>query len=258
MNTFYFFDQDPRYLALGTLLKEEGYTVLTPPENIPKEPLFYLFPLGQKEKEVLEILEKTEKGSFALVGKETPTLLSFAKEKGIFLKGALQDEIYLFRNAVATAEGVLKNVIEKCNKTLDELTVLIYGYGNCGNAIARLLWLCGCEVFVTSRERGRKKAEKDGFNIHWPQENSLSMFDAVVNTVPDPVFTDSLLLSMQEDSHFFQVATGLSGIDPNILSSHGIHFHPLPRLPGLYAPQSEAHALYDLIFRTEKAGRSKK
>ncbi len=250
MNTFYLLDRDPRYLILGEMLEEEGNRVLFYPEEIPPEPLFYLFPLGLGEEAVQNVLSTAKEGSFALVGKTTPALHLFAKEKKITLRGALEDEIYLFQNAKATAEGVLKNVIETMDRTLDELTLLVYGFGNCGSAIARLLWLAGCEIFVCSRERGNKAAEKEGFNIYSAENLGLGMFDGVINTVPTPIFSDSLLFTMAEDSHFFQVATGLSGIDPEKLESRKIHFHPLPRLPGLYAPRSEALGLYDLITRS--------
>lgn len=251
MNTFYLGDQESRYLHLAEFLKEEGKEVSFFLEELPPKPLFYIFPFGIKENKILEILENAQKGSIALVGKKSPALTYFCEEKGILLYGALEDEIYLFRNARATAEGVLKHVIEHCPYTLDALTVLVYGYGNCGSQIARLLWLSGCEVFVTSRERGMKEAEKDGFNIYSAEKLGLAMFDVVVNTVPEPIFSESLLSTMREDAFFFQVATGLSGIKQETITALGAAFLPLPRLPGLYAPKSEAMALLDLIFRIE-------
>lgn len=256
MKHFYLLDEDPRYRLLGDMLWDAGYRVSFSLEK-EEEAAFYFFSLGAGEEKIRPVLEDAKKGSFAFIGKNIPTLSPLAKEKNIVLCPALEDEIYLLKNAKATAEGVLKHVIESCPRTLSELTVLVYGFGNCGSEIARLLWLCGCEVFITSRERGSRAATKEGFNVFPAEKKGLSMFDAVINTVPDPIFSPSLLETLGAGSHFFQVASGLSGIDPDSLSSRGVLFHPLPRLPGRYAPLSEAQALYDLISRTMETNRSK-
>ena len=247
MKHIYILDSDPRYHLLAKRLEDEGHEVSFRLKK-EDEPAIYLFSLGAKDENILPVLNEIKEGSLVLVGKSTPRLCEAAKEKGIALCPALEDEIYLLQNAKATAEGVLKHVIECCPAVLSDLTVLVYGFGHCGSEIARLLWLCGCEVFVTSRERGCKAAQAEGFNVYPAATLGLSMFDGVINTVPDAIFSPALLDTLREDAHFFQVASGLSGIDGEYLAGRNVFFHPLPRLPGRYAPKSEAEALYNLIF----------
>ena len=77
----------------------------------------------------------------------------------------------------------------------------------------------------------------------------MGMFDAIVNTVPAPIFTDAFLDGFSPEAHLFQVATGLSGATAEAFSARRIHFHPLPGLPGLCAPQNEADAIYRILKR---------
>ena len=76
------------------------------------------------------------------------------------------------------------------------------------------------------------------------------MFDGVINTVPEPIFTHEMLSTMRCGSSFFQIASGTSGIDPKKAEEMGFHFVPLHGLPGKYAPASEADAIRRVVEET--------
>lgn len=238
---------DLRFSFLGKHAAEKGFHLIEYTHTPPAEQGIFLFPFGMTEQELLRALEAVPAGSLVFTGKTTPLLKAAASEKGILATGLLENEIYLLQNAVHTAEGALAEVISHTDRRLDQLCILVYGYGNCGSAIARLFWLCGAEIWVWSRERGQARAHQDGFNVFPAPEKGLGMFDAVINTVPDFVFSPDFLSTMGQDSFFFQIASGLSGIDAQMLQDRGIRFIPLHGLPGKYCPASEADALWDLI-----------
>ncbi len=248
--------RDPRFMHLAEKAASAGYEVFTYDKAPPEEKGVFFFPLGMGEKELLAALKTLPAHSLVFAGKGTEKVKRLAKEKKLSITFLLEEKRYLLKNAQHTAEGALAEIIAKTDRRLDELCLLVYGYGNCGRAIARLLWLCGCEVWVWSRERGQALAEQDGFNIFPAPIKGLGMFDGIVNTVPDPIFSSDFLSTMQKGSFFFQVASGDSGIDARQAESLCIRFTPLHGLPGKYAPASEADAIWDEVTRALSIKRS--
>ncbi len=260
LNTFYLLGKDARYDLVEKELSFLGARIFRSFETEQKEKAFFFLPMGMKENEILSLMEEAKPESIFLMAKMSPKIKEKANEKNLFCSALFDFEPYHRKNSIATAEGALAEIIQKTDRALSELCILIYGYGHCGKEIANLLWLCGCEVWIWSRERGQKKALADGFNLFDAPKHGFSMFDCVVNTVPDPIFSDSLLATLQEKSHFFQIASGNSGISEDILSRRGVCFHPLPSLPGKVSPASEADLILQIIkhLLKEEKERSKK
>ncbi len=247
MKTIYLQGVDPRLVLLGERALETGLRVYKKiPDKAEKEAVFVFDPT-EKTENILPVLEKAEKGSLFLLWRTDPEIFARAEEKKIRVKNILEDKTYLLKNARETAEGVLASVIVETDRVLSDQCILVYGYGNCGQEIAKLLWLLGCEVFIWSRERGCKKALDDGFNIYPAPTKGLFMFDGVVNTVPEQIFSPELLSTLRPNTHFFQVASGTSGISEKLLKNKGILYHDLHGLPGKFSPATDADALFDVL-----------
>ncbi|MBE6711920.1 MAG: hypothetical protein E7580_00205 [Ruminococcaceae bacterium] len=241
---------DQRFVHLAKRAKEEGFSVIRQDMDFTEEQGVFFLPFGAGTKDCINALSRIPAGSFVFLGKADDSVKQYAKQHALHLTGLLEDKGYLLQNSNHTAEGTLAEILEKTDRRLDQLCFLIYGYGNCGKAIARLLWLCGCEIWICSRARGQALARKDGFNVFPAPEKGLGMFDGVINTVPEPIFSRELLATMQQDSFFFQVASGFSGIDPKETEKLRIRFTPLHGLPGKYCPASEADAIWEVVERT--------
>ena len=246
MNPICIFGRDRRYELLEERLIREGYPILKGRLE-ESEPCTVILPFSFTEEKTLSLMNKMQPQSTVLLGNPTKAMDSLAKEKSLFLVPVLKDPSYRLRNALATAEGTLTQVIEKTDGLLSDLCILICGYGHCGSALARLFWLCGSEVWIHSREGSMKRASEDGFNLYPEWNAKAAMFDAVLNTVPDPIFPDPILRLLRSGSSFFQIASGLSGLSTEKMQDLGIDFHVLHGLPGQYAPASEAEALYRIL-----------
>ena len=260
MKRFFILGQDARFARLAEKLSQSGkvYRAIEAGSTAPgKNQNIIVFPFGQTESEIMDILSPLDEIHTVFVWQAGEKLENLCRKKGCRLFSCAADEAYRAANARATAEGAVASVLAKTDSLLAGECVLVCGYGNCGRELARLFWLCGCEVFVYSRARGRKAAEEDGFNtlstLETPQ---LAMFDFVLNTVPGPIFPVSVLENLREGSAFFQIASGTSGINAAFLKQRGVAYVPLPGLPAVFAPESEAEALAALI--TEKCGEVKK
>jgi len=244
MKHFFLLSDDPRFDALENRLSFYSFPVFRAlPNRLPEESVL-VFPLGAKEETVLSATENAPRGSIVAVGRKTNTLLSFCNDRGIGLVALLENEIYLHQNAAATAEGFLGECIRNTDVTLSDQTFLVIGYGNCGKAIAKLLYLCGGEVYIHSHSGSMAKAEADGFSVFPAFSKRLSMFDCIVNTVPAPIFDESFFSLCRRGTHFFQIASGLSGIDTDVPKKFGVIFHPLPALPAKYSPVTEGENLF--------------
>lgn len=255
MHCFYLLGSDRRYDLIAEQLERIGGNVLRSLESPPKNKALFFVPMGMGEDGILPLIDMALPDSVFLMAKATPKIKACAEKKGILPVALFDVEAYRKENSTATAEGTLAEIIRKTDRNLSELCILIYGYGNCGKAISDLLYLAGCEVWVWSRERGQKKALSDGFNLFPAPQKGLAMFDCVVNTVPDPIFPESLLSTLREGSHFFQIASGSSGISSDFLSERGVLFHPLPGLPGKISPASEADLIFQIIQTLSKERR---
>ena len=238
---------DARFACLARRAEESGLTTIQYTHKIPHEQGIFFFPLSFKESDCISALRSVPENSTVFFGKASENVKKSAAEKGIRLHCLLENEHYLSQNAVHTAEGTLAELIANTDRRLDELCLLVYGYGNCGRAIANLLWLCGVEVWVWSRARGQARALQDGFNLYPAPQKGLSMFDGVINTVPDPIFPKSFLSTLQKDSFFFQIASGSSGISPEVMEELGVRFFLLHGLPGKYCPASDGDALWEVV-----------
>ncbi len=244
MKHFFLLSEDPRFDALGDRLRFHGFPVSRSlPLRFPEESVV-VFPFNAKEDGVLSVIKNAPADSAVAVGRKTQKLQLCCEENGIKLIPLLENPAYLAQNAAATAEGLLGECIQRTHTVLTEETFLIIGYGNCGKAIAKLLYLCGAEVYVHSRQGSLKRAEADGFSVLPELSEKMKMFDCIVNTVPAPIFDEAFFARCRQGAHFFQIASGLSGIDPAVPKKFGVFFHPLPALPAKYSPVSEGDHLF--------------
>jgi len=238
---------DPRFLLVSEALRERGYPEIQNNDKSGKKRLSLFSPRADHE-EICKAIKDAAPGSIALVGRASTETKAFCQENKILLIPLLEDKRYLSENAIATAEGVLAEAVLKCDRILSQLCVLVCGYGNCGKEIARLLWLCGCEVWVYSRERGEKKAAEDGFNTVNSLKDGVAISDLVINTVEAPIFPPAVLDAFPSGCRLFQVATGFSGLCAEELSRRGVLFYPLPALPARCAPLSEADTILSILL----------
>ena len=247
MTRFYIYGSDARWDQLALFLAEKGEVLR---EGAPREKGDVLiFPFNIKEEEVLERILSAPEGTRLFLWRVTDAERSLAEKKGDALYALGEDRILRAQNALATAEGCLASVLSSRDRTLFGETVLVCGFGHCGSAIARLFWLCGCEVYVYSRAHGRQLAEAEGFNtLSTLHTRRAAMFSLVLNTVPAPIFPEEVLRQFSSGTDLYQIASGDSGVDEAFCREKGIRVIPLPALPARFSPRSEAELLEEIIL----------
>lgn len=152
----------------------------------------------------------------------------------------LLDELAIY-NAVPTAEGVLKVLIEDLPITIHGMSCAITGYGKVGKVLASVLKALGADVTVFAR----KECDfADAFtkNIKWKYFSELTAenqsFDALINTVPTKVLGATQLDKLNPECVLIEIASAPFGIDFQAAKERAFTVVKASSLPGKVAPKS--------------------
>ena len=149
----------------------------------------------------------------------------------------LKDPFYLAENAAITARCAMKLI----GKELDNLPVLVLGWGRIGKCLGKFLTEAGAEVTIAARKEADVAMVRalgyGGIFLH-EAAPLLPRFDALINTIPAMVLSDS---GRREDCVLLELASqpGMAGGD--IIDGRG--------LPGKYAPEESGRLIARTILR---------
>lgn len=183
----------------------------------------------------------------------------FSKEQVELLQGRdihfldfMEDDIVTEENAVATAEGVIAELVKQSPYNIEEAKIIVSGYGCCGKAVAARLKALGARVTVLARRREvRKEAKKDGFyavDFAFGPEEAMGAA-MLVNTVPAPVITRTIIRELPRDAYILDIASKPGGTDFECAKEYGIRADLVLGIPGKYAPKESAYILDRAVER---------
>ena len=177
--------------------------------------------------------------------------------RGIAAYDYFEREEFALRNAVPTAQGVLRIAMENIEFTLHGAHCAVTGYGRCARVLCAALRGIGAKVLVAVRsERDLAKAQADALEA--APLASLAEYaprlDILVNTVPARVVDEGVLRALRQDCLLIEIA---SGIDRAAAQTLGIRVIPAPSLPGKAAPKTAgdiiADTVHGILVRGEEA-----
>ncbi len=152
----------------------------------------------------------------------------------------LLDELAIY-NAVPTAEGVLKVLIEELPITIHGMRCAITGYGKVGKVLAGVLKALGADVTVFAR---KERDFADAFTKAVKQkhfsklETENQSFDVLINTVPTKVIDADVLDKLNADCVLIEIASAPFGIDFQAAKERAMTVIKASSLPGKVAPKS--------------------
>ena len=206
-----------------------------------------------EQKRLNDILNKNmTNGTLVLGGCFSAEQVELLKRRDIHYLDFMEDEIVTEENAVATAEGVIAELVNHSPYNIDEAKIIVTGYGCCGKAIAQRLKALGARVTVLARRREvRKEAKKDGFyavDFAFGPEEAMGAA-MLVNTVPAPVVTRTIIQELPRDAYILDIASAPGGCDFACAKECGIQADLALGLPGKYAPKESAYILDRAVER---------
>lgn len=171
--------------------------------------------------------------------------------RGIRLYDYAAREEFALRNAVPTAEGVAQLLLCALPRTVRGSHILITGCGRTARACARLLYGMGARITIAAR-RCSALAFADGEGYHGlylrELDGLMDRFDAVVNTVPAPVLTASVLEGMPKRCPIIEIASAPYGVDFEAAKRLGLAVQIAPSLPGKVAPQTAGIIIAETVL----------
>lgn len=162
----------------------------------------------------------------------------------------LLDELAVY-NAVPTAEGVLKILIEELPVTVHGMKCAVIGYGKVGKVLASTLKSLGADVTVFAR---KELDFADAFtkSVKYEHINALCdnthTFDALINTVPCKVIDGAVLDKLNADCVLLEIASAPFGIDFQAAKERAMTVIKASSLPGKVAPKSAGEIIGRSIF----------
>ncbi|MEA5015539.1 MAG: dipicolinate synthase subunit DpsA [Candidatus Limiplasma sp.] len=263
---------DERALRLALLLEKKGYTVNTLGLRQEEEPcpveeaelLLFAYPYSSPggmvpnlrglSIELDTVLARAKPGTCALLGEDWRNRLPSREweEKGLRLLAYSQDEGFLQTNTDISAEGALCYAMKQLPCTISGCTHLVAGYGRFGRALALKLHALGGRVKVAARsEKAREQAREDGLEAISLEElpDALRRTRVFLNTVAAQVLGKDALRAVSKDALLMELASAPYGFDREEAEAMGLAVAFLPGIPGRYAPESAAQALYDAMIR---------
>lgn len=162
----------------------------------------------------------------------------------------LDDEEFLYKNSILTAEGLLSYLIKHRRYPIYQSRILILGYGHCAYPIAKYLKAMDADITIAARKKElQHEIESLGYEYMKFNELNLSTFDIVINTIPYVVVDKDKLLKVKSNVMIVDIASYPYGIDHHFAISQGINSIILPSIPSKYAYGYAGQMIADIIER---------
>jgi len=149
----------------------------------------------------------------------------------------LKDETYLKENAKITAYCALKILFSILPVTVENLPVLVIGWGRIGKELARLLKNLNADVTVaTSNPQKAEEITSAGLAAAETHRILPEYYRVIINTAPAPV----LDLSKYPQILTLDLASAKGLMGPDVIWARG--------LPGIHAPESSGKLIAHFIM----------
>lgn len=193
-----------------------------------------------------ERLKDVGDGETLVCGRLDEGAEKLAECKNLRVCRILENEKFQAVNARLTAEGALALILDHSMLSLDDMRVLVLGFGRTGAAVVRLMDKLGVSVDIATTASPRPAGAFAG-EIVLPGDADLALYDVVVNTVPQRVIDDERALSLRHDAVYIDLAS-VPGVNLAMLQGMGLDAEIYPALPAKCSPESAAAAMRDYIL----------
>ncbi len=211
----------------------------------------YIYSFDRELKiKVSDILSKTDSTNTVFGGNIPKAAMAYLMEKGVSCFDYLGCEEFTVYNAYLTGVAAVRLLYESSEEDLRGKKVLITGYGRVARFTAQEMLRAGCEVYVSARSSLQLvSAECSGCKVIGFDKMSsfLFLFDYVLNTVPENIFTYENICHIK--GKYIELASAPFGARREYFASKEDKYIFGGSLPGRYLPTSSAEKLAELTLK---------
>ena len=200
-------------------------------------------------KELISYIKKGQRVFAGCISREFRELL---EHRGIqYFDFMDQKEISIY-NSIATAEGLIAEMILASPENLHGMNTLILGYGTCAKTLATKLR--GLHVTTCICARNEVALMDASTNGHQTEKLSdlakiIHRYPMIINTIPAKVLNKEILTQVDSQSMIFEIASYPYGIDMSVAEQLHLNVSLCMSLPAKYAPVSSANILTHFILK---------
>lgn len=165
-------------------------------------------------------------GGGLILGRASKTVLEVQKKMGFKVIESKDERHMAVANSTTVAEGLLRLLIEKTNRTLREYSYVVLGYGATGAAFVDVLLAMKCNVGVVTRSKiGQERAKQLGATAHgWDERISvMAGTEIVINTVPDTGTIPISAYDRLKNCMIFDIASPPGGLNHEEDANSGLN-----------------------------------
>lgn len=161
------------------------------------------------------------------------------------------DESFIEKNAVLTAFGTLKIILEHIDFALPMGKYAVVGYGRVAKEVASLLTSLSCNVTVFARNSSQREDAKIKGCKAYPITNLKNLaneFDIIVNTVPSNIFDEEIIADISDGCKVIELASAPYGMNFELMRKYSVDVIKAFGLPGKYTPKTAGEIIGNKII----------
>lgn len=250
ISSYGLFDWDDDTDRLKSMIGEDSVIILPLPAT--RNDKTIVMPFSKREISIERLLSHLGKNNIVFGGIIKGELLSRLRETDIPFVDYYDNE-FIEKNAVLTAFGALKILLEHIDFALPLGKYAITGYGRVAKETASLLTSLSCDVTVFARN----SSQRDDAMIKGCKAEPLTQlplqsdkFDIVINTVPSNIINEDAICNMKKNCKIIELASAPYGLDFDMARNHSIDVVKAFSLPGKYTPKTAGEIIGKKICNT--------
>ena len=252
VDSYGLFDWDDDTDKLKGMIEEDSIIVLPLPATRNDKTIF--MPFSKREIDIDRLFSFIGSKNLVFGGIIKGELLSRLRESEIPFYD-YYDQTFIEKNAVLTAFGALKIILEHIDFALPMGKYAVTGFGRVAKETVAVLKSLSCDVTVFARNPSQRE---DAIIKGCKAEPLTSFsrlsgdFDIVINTVPTHIIHEESIMNMKKGSKIIELASAPFGLDFDIARKHGIDVVKAMGLPGKYTPKTAGEIIGKTISQREE------
>lgn len=232
------FDWDEDTDKLKGMIGEDTVVILPLPATRNDKTIF--MPFSKKEISIDRLFSFLGRRNLVFGGIIKGELLSRLRESEIEFVD-YYDQTFIEKNAVLTAFGALKIILEHIDFALPLGKYAVTGFGRVAKETVAVLKSLSCDVTVFARNSSQRE---DAIIKGCKAEPLTSLsrlsgdLDIVINTVPTHIIHEETIMNMKNGSKIIELASAPFGLDFDVARKYGIDVVKAMGLPGKYTPKT--------------------
>ncbi len=192
---------------------------------------------------------KKNKASLLISGNINKVCSDKLEKNGIKYIDIMKNERFVDKNALATAEGTIKIVMENIRETLNGTSIAVLGYGRISKYLVKLLKVFGANITVFARKEeaildAKNSQGVDAYNIL--ETDKMAENSVIINTAPAILIDKNVLRKLRAKSVIVDIASN-PGVDYIEAKKYDLKVLWELGIPSKYSPVSAAKYIKDEI-----------